>query len=262
MVRGADLAFEISGDGPELIWGHGLSQSRASEADLGVLDWEQIPARVMRYDARGHGRSSSTPDLGGYSWAELALDQLALADLCGIGRYVAAGASMGCGTALHVACSAPERVRALLLMIPPTAWETRAAQTEMWRTNAELLEAQGLEALIALQAQRPLPDPYSEDATRRMRSAAATRSWDPARLALVLRGAVGANLPPRDLVAKIAAPALILAWSGDPSHPLTTANELTSLLPNARLVVASTAEQIEGWTAEVANFLWALADRL
>ena len=80
-VRGAGLAYETSGSGPRVIWGHGLSMNRVSDAALGQLDWSRIPAAVVRYDARGHGESESTPALDGYSWEELGRDQLALADV-------------------------------------------------------------------------------------------------------------------------------------------------------------------------------------
>lgn len=254
-VRGARLAYEVSGSGPHLIWGHGLSMNRASDATMGLLDWPRIPATVVRYDARGHGESESTPDLAGYSWSELARDQLALADSLGIDRYIAAGASMGCGTALHAAVAAPERVRALVLVIPPTGWETRAAQAEMWETSAGLVERDGVEALIAARSALDPPDPYLGDDARRERQAEATRAWEPHRLALVLRGATTANLPGRDDVASITAPVLILAWTGDPVHPVATARELARLLPQADLRTASTRAELDGWSGLVGAFV-------
>ena len=166
-VRDALLVYEVSGEGPDLIWGHGLTMSRASDAVLGLLDWDQIPVSVVRYDARGHGESASTPDTKGYSWSELARDQLALADALGIGSYVSAGASMGCGTALHAAVLSPQRVRALVLALPPTGWETRAAQAAMWELAATLIEEQGVEALIDSRAALDPPDPFKGDTQRR-----------------------------------------------------------------------------------------------
>jgi pimeloyl-ACP methyl ester carboxylesterase len=254
-VRGVQLAYEIAGTGPEVIWGHGLSMTRVSEAGLMPLDWTRIPATVVRYDARGHGESESTLDLAAYSWAELARDQLALADALGIGPYVAAGASMGCGTALHAAAQAPGRIRALVLVIPPTGWETRAAQAEQWELSAALLEDQGPEALIAARADLDLPDPFRGDETRRKQRDEAMRAWEPTRLAVVLRGATTANLPERSIIARITVPSLILAWTGDPVHPLSTAEELDHLLPNAQLHVASRRDQLATWSGLVGDFL-------
>ena len=259
-VRGARIAYEVSGSGPHLIWGHGLSMSRASDAEMGLLDWTRIPVSVVRYDARGHGHSESTPDLGGYSWEELARDQLALADCLGIDGYVAAGASMGCGTALHAAVLAPDRIGRLVLVIPPTGWETRAAQAEQWELSAGLVEKEGVEALIAARAALDPPDPYRGDDARREQQARATREWDPRRLALVLRGATTANLPERSALAGITARALILAWSGDPIHPVSTAQELATLLPAAELHIASTRDEVDTWSDRVAAFLSGTGD--
>ena len=254
-IRGARLHFEQSGSGTDLIWGHGLSQSRANESALGLIDWEAVPALVLRYDARGHGLSETTPDLNGYSWTELALDQLALADHLGIGRYIAAGASMGCGTALHVAVAAPERVRKLVLLLPPTAWETRAAQAEMWEATAHVIETRGVEPIIAARAELAPPDPFVGDETRREVQADATRSWDPKRLAHVMRGAATADLPDRERLTHITTPALILAWTGDPVHPVSTAQALAELLPHSELHLASSASELSTWTARIAEFV-------
>ena len=254
-VRDALLVYEVSGEGPDLIWGHGLTMSRASDAVLGLLDWDQIPVSVVRYDARGHGESASTPDTKGYSWSELARDQLALADALGIGSYVSAGASMGCGTALHAAVLSPQRVRALVLALPPTGWETRAAQAAMWELAATLIEEQGVEALIDSRAELEPPDPFKGDTQRREQQADAVRAWEPGRLALVMRGATEANLPDRAELAQIRVPALILAWTGDPVHPVSTAEELAAHIPDTELHVASTASELAEWTALTAAFL-------
>jgi len=254
-IRGVEVEAEVSGEGPDLIWGHGLSMNRDSDADMGLLDWDRIPFTVVRYDARGHGESESTPDLDAYSWSELAQDQLALADALGISTYVAAGASMGCGTALHAAALGHGRVQALVLAIPPTAWETRAAQAEQWELVATVIETDGVEAVIAARAELDPPDPFVGDEQRREQQAAATRAWDPDRLALVMRGATRANLPDRDEIAGIKVPALILAWTGDPIHPVSTAEELHALLSDSELHVASSRSDLNTWTDLTAVFL-------
>ena len=254
-VRGARLHFEQTGSGVDLIWGHGLSQSREAEDSAPYVRWPHVPARLLRYDARGHGESQSTADLNGYSWAELAKDQLRLADHVGIDRYVVGGASMGCGTALHAAVLAPQRVMALVLVIPPTGWETRAAQVEQWETIGSMVEHEGVEAFINASAAMPVPDPLVDDPNVKERRAEVLRRSTPERLARVLRGAGRADLPPRETIATIAAPALILAWTGDPVHPTSTAEQLAELLPNATLNVASSRGHFEQWTASVNKFL-------
>jgi pimeloyl-ACP methyl ester carboxylesterase len=211
--------------------------------------------RLVRYDARGHGRSELTPGLEGYSWAELARDQLALATALGIDRYVAAGASMGCGTALHAALLAPHRVAALVLVVPPTAWETRLERVGIWHQMADFLEAEGIEAFLAARRAQPRPDPIADRPEWLLNSELTARSTDPTRLAAVLRGSAAADLPDRELLASIGVPTLILAWTGDPAHPVTTAQQLAALVPGARLSVASTGDAFHGWTDQVVDFL-------
>ncbi len=254
-IRGAEIAYEIGGCGPDVIWAHGLSQSRATEYALPLVDWSQVDARLLRYDARGHGMSESTRDLDGYSWDQLARDQLALADYVGFGRYVCAGASMGCGTALWAAVHDPDRIAKLLLVIPPTGWETRAEQAELWETIGQLIETHGVEAMIEARADIAPPDPLVDDPGHRERQARALRSWAPERLALVMRGAGKADLPPRAAVASISAPALILAWTGDVVHPMATADELARLMPNATIQRASTRTELDSWTGLAAAFI-------
>jgi 3-oxoadipate enol-lactonase len=254
-VRGVELAYEVSGTGPDLIWGHGLTLDRTSDAAMGLLDWGRIPASVVRYDARGHGASGTTLEIDTYSWLELARDQLALAHALGISAYVAAGASMGCGTALHAAMLGPEKVKALVLALPPTAWEKRAAQATQWNLMATMIESEGLEAFLAARAAFDPPDPFVRDEEYRVRQAAAVRAWEPNRLALIMRGATVANLPDRADIAALHVPALILAWTGDPIHPLETAEELQSLLPEAELHVASSPSDLRSWTDLTGGFL-------
>ena len=254
-IRGAEIHHQTSGSGPALIWGHGLTQSRALEDADQRVDWARVPATVTRYDARGHGESESTTDLDGYSWEALAHDQLALADQLDIDAYVAGGASMGCGTALHAAALAPGRIRALVLMIPPTAWETREGQTDQWSAAAHVVRTKGVEPMIEARRAMAPPDPFRGDPKHTERREAAMRSWDTERLAQVFLGATKADLPPRDVIANITCPALILAWTGDPSHPRSTAEELHGLLPDSRLHLASTRDELDEWTARTATFV-------
>ena len=150
---------------------------------------------MLRVDARGHGASSADLDSRAYRWSELAADLLALADALGHPRLVAGGASMGAAVALHAAAAAPERVEALVLMIPPTAWTTRPAQAARYRDDADLAQQGGLQALAAAEATRP-PIPIFEglfDPAELARARFAAQ--DPAVLPAILRGAAASDLP-------------------------------------------------------------------
>lgn len=261
-VREAALHYESSGRGPDLVWGHGLTSSRAADDELGFIDHEQLATvcRLHRYDARGHGASESTTDLDAYGWDQLALDQLALADHLGVGPYVAGGASMGAGTALHVAVTAPERVRGLVLMIPPTGWETRAEQVDLYVRMAGVIEDVGVEPVIAAASQMPSPDPFAGRSDWKDRSARSMRAADAQRLARVLRGAAHADLPPRDAVSAIEVPTLVLAWTGDPGHPAGTAEELGALISGSEVHLASTYEALMRWSGQIVAFVRELGE--
>jgi 3-oxoadipate enol-lactonase len=256
-VRGVDLHHDLAGTGPTMIWGHGLTSSRAREDDTKLIDWARVRdhARVLRYDARGHGDSQSTEDPGDYHWRALAHDQLALADALDIDRYIAGGASMGCATALHAAVLAPDRITALILAIPPTAWATRAAQQQGYEVSAQLVEQGELDLLVQGSRATAPPDPLIDVAAWKDGFEQMIRTTDPVRLARIFRGAATADLPDPDAIAEIRVPTLILCWTGDAGHPFSTAERLAELIPGSHISVSSTFDQLARWTDTVTGFL-------
>ena len=260
-VRNCRIEYRLTGRGPDVVWGHGLTSSMADEDEFALVDWRVAGAgrRVLRYDARGHGASESTSEPTDSSWEALALDQLALADAVGIGAYVAAGASMGAATALHAALIAPDRVRALVLVIPPTGWQTRAAQVRTYAAMAELVEAERHAELLAASAEVPPPDPVADEPLWTGRFERKVATTDPVRLARVFRGARTADLPSPAAIATIEVPVLVLAWTGDATHPVTTAARLQELMPQTELAVATTRAGLDAWSERIARFLTAIA---
>jgi 3-oxoadipate enol-lactonase len=247
-----DLVVERSGGpGRPFLWAHGLTSSTAAERAAGTFQWEGLD--VVRYDARGHGRSPAGASPADHEWSALAGDLLAVADHEGLDGFAAGGASMGCATVLFAALREPERIQALVLAIPPTAWETRAAQAETYLAGVSFLEAKGLAAYV--EATRKLPPQPPWTAPTREARLDLLAAADPAALALALRGAAASNLPDREELRSITVPALILAWDGDPGHPLSTASALHELLPSSELVVAASLEDVRAWPDRVRSFL-------
>ena len=123
-VRGVHFNLRDSGGGDgrlPFVWGHPLTSSMAREDEHGVFDWWSATEgrRTIRYDARGHGATTATRHAADYRWTNLAHDQMELLDTLEVDRVVLGGASMGAATALHSACFRPQRVAALVLVIPP-----------------------------------------------------------------------------------------------------------------------------------------------
>jgi pimeloyl-ACP methyl ester carboxylesterase len=250
-----DVAHTLLGHGPAFVWGHGLTSSRATEDQLPLLRWDTLTEagrQVVRYDAAGHGETGGAADPGAYEWPRLATDLLALLDQLGLDRVDAGGASMGCASTLHAAVRAPERFRRLVLVIPPTAWDTRAAQAEQYEASAAYVEREGKAAWleVAADTQRPAifadlpPAPMAVDIPDDI-------------LPSVLRGAAASDLPSPEAIAGLKHEALILAWAGDPGHPESTAHRLAELLPHSQVQIATELKDLFTWSATIAEFLGA-----
>jgi 3-oxoadipate enol-lactonase len=253
VVRGAELAVERRGAGPHFVWAHGLTSARSHEDARRLFDWSALAAErtVIRYDARGHGESSATPDPADYRWDNLAADLLGLLDALALRQVDAGGASMGCATVLHAATVAPDRFNRLVLVVPPTAWETRAAQAEMYEAGTRIIETQGAAAFAEVSAARPVAPIFEEEPEMARFDPAIAES----ALPTVLRGAAASDLPAPDRIAALGHPTLILAWDTDPGHPVSTAQRLADLLPYARLHVARSVAEIRAWPEAVRAFL-------
>jgi pimeloyl-ACP methyl ester carboxylesterase len=254
LVRGCELATRESGSGVPFLWAHGLLSNMAQEDAVGLFSWREVGARVVRFDARGHGESAPSQDPAELRWPELARDMLALADTLGPGRVFLGGVSMGCATALHAAVAAPERVAGLVLMAPPTAWATRPRQALFYRVAANLVGWFGL-APFRLLASLPGPRRGSPMGEFQAVMAEQLARADARSVATALRGAAESDLPDPALLRDLRAPALILAWRKDPVHPVSTATRLAELLPAAELHVAETLAEVRAWPERVARFV-------
>ena len=244
-----------------VVWGHGLTSSRSGDdtSPLSGLGPAAVSAgwRWVRYDARGHGQSPAPHDPDAYRWDHLAPDMAGVAEAADAPRFVAAGASMGAATALWLAVQRPELVDAMVLAIPPTAWETRAAQRDNYETMASIAEAKGLERLITLSRAQP-PSTFFGDEGKH-RSLANLGAMGPTAFPHVMRGAAGSDLPDPEAIAGIEVPVLVLAWSDDTGHPVSTAERLGELLPRAEVHVATSPAGVATWPDTLATFLTVLA---
>ena len=248
--RDAALDFDVRGEaGPAVVQLHGLTSSRARE-DLIAVDLmsELVGCRVLRYDARGHGRSTGPRDASSYRWPTLAEDLLALLEHVFPGeRVYGCGSSMGSGTLLHAAPIAPHVFSGLTLCIPPTVWETRVTQQAAYEECARVVETDGVDALV--EAGRAVPAPPAERPDKPVTWPDVTTDLLPA----VFRGAALSDLPERSVLSGLDVPTLVLAWVDDPAHPVGTAEQLHELLPRCELVVAHTHPDVLSWPRLVAD---------
>ena len=264
-IQGLDFNVQIFGDGFPFVWGHGLMSSMASENALDFFRWGAFPEdrQLIRYDARGHGDTEPSFSPGDYHWKHLAEDMIAVADGSGAKEFIAGGQSMGCATSIYAGLLFPERVKGLVLVNPPTAWETRSAQGRLYNKMAKtggLLGGGILARIMGRKMERLLPGWLVDSQKENVKGALeGLRSLKRKTLLNLFKGAALTDLPPKQDIPKIDMPSLILAWVDDASHPLETATELDRLLPQSKLVIAKGYPDFEKWPGLIREFVSGLS---
>lgn len=247
-VPGAELAWAFSDEsGHPVVQLHGLTSSRSRDRVLDLdLGRGLSGTRLLRYDARGHGHSTGRPEPQDYRWPNLADDLLRLLDHWFPGEAVhGVGPSMGTATLLHAAVREPGRFSGFTLVLPPTAWQTRRLRAGEYLRLADLIERDGIEAFLAASDDAPPPAAVGHPDTVPHVSADLLPS--------IYRGAALSDLPEPEQLATLDVPTTVLAWVGDPAHPLSTAQTLVELLPDASLQVARTPQDVRAWPAVLAR---------
>lgn len=208
--------------------------------------------RILRYDKRGHGRSS-VPQ-GAYGLDRLGRDVIELTDGLGIDTFSFCGLSLGGMTGQWLGWRAPERLERLVIanssacMGPPSGWDERI------RT----VLARGMTAMAEPVLGRWFTPAFAAD---------------PANTAAVLQllldtpaaGYAGCSAAIRDmdmrrLLPLIAAPTLVIGGNYDPATPPEHSHELAAAIPNAQCLMLEAAhlsniEKPEEFNAALIGFL-------
>jgi len=113
---GVELSFSTLGEptSAPLLLLHGFTGSGDDWQHVFDLDALARDHRVVRPDARGHGRSATSSNT--LTFARLATDAVELLDRLGLAKVRAIGMSLGAKTLLHVATSAPDRIESMVLV--------------------------------------------------------------------------------------------------------------------------------------------------
>lgn len=106
------LYYNESGQGEPILWLHGFTLDHRMWQPQ--FDHFSQSCRVIAYDAKGHGRSDSTPT--GYSRADRVEDLFRFADILKIERFHLVGLSMGGSTTVGAALKDQSRLKSLTLL--------------------------------------------------------------------------------------------------------------------------------------------------
>ncbi len=206
--------------------------SNSLGADLTMWD-PQMEAltrrfRVLRYDTRGHG-VSSTP-AGPYTRARLGGDVVALLDALALERVLFCGLSLGGMTGMWLGVHALGRISRLVLA--NTA--ARMAPPDMWNARIDKVTAGGMSAIAdAVLARWFTPAFTAREPAQVLQSKATMERVDAA-------GYVGCcaairDMDQRDDVASIAAPTLVIVGTHDAATPPAEGRFLAQRIPGAHL---------------------------
>jgi len=141
-LKDAQIRYELVGrsPAPALVFSNSLGTNL--EMWQPQVSTFQENFRVLRYDTRGHGRSSVTP--GPYSIEQLADDVVAMLDQLGIPRVSFCGLSLGGMIGMSLAAKVPYRLHKLVLS--NTAPQIGTA--ESWNHRIETVRQKGMGGVV------------------------------------------------------------------------------------------------------------------
>jgi 3-oxoadipate enol-lactonase len=234
-VNGVNIFYESTGDGPAILFVHGLGGTgnvwHAQRVALSKY------FRVITIDLPGSGRSDKTQEK--YSFAQWVEQIAALANQLQLGRFTLVGHSMTTILAQNFAARHGDRLDALILCGPLT--ELPPAGKDAFAKRAETVLKDGMVAIV--------------DAVLAGGLTAATREANPA-LAGMVREMLASNCPKcyaghchalreasaRADQANIRVPTLILDGDQDTVTPLASAKAIAAAIPGAKIrIVPDTA---------------------
>jgi 3-oxoadipate enol-lactonase len=254
-VETKDIRIHYELDGPADATTLVLSNSLGTNLML----WEpQIPVfaknlRVLRYDSRGHGRTSVTR--GEYSVEQLARDVIEMLDALKLERVHFCGLSIGGMTGMWLGANAPERLHKLVLCNT----SAKIGTAESWNARIQAVRGGGTKSVASAVIERWFTPEF--------------RAKEPAVVAKTKEmidgtdtdGYVGSCAAVRDFdfwakVGSIRTPTLVIAGARDTSTTPADAQHLAREIKGARYTELTAAhisnmEDASRFTAEVSAFL-------
>jgi 3-oxoadipate enol-lactonase len=210
--------------------------------------------RVLRYDTRGHGRSSVTP--GDYSIEQLGRDVLGLLDSLGLKCVHFCGLSMGGMIGMWLGIHAADRMDRLVLC--NTA--ARIGTKEIWNTRiATARNEDGMKRIAAAVTERWFTPEFrascGDAVAKAQRMLENTPPEGYASCCAAIR-----DMDQSEEIARIKAPTLVVYGSHDPVIPSPESQFLTYKIPGAQEIALASAhlsnvEQSAAFTEAVCNFL-------
>lgn len=247
-------SLHVQGSGQPLIWMHGMLNSVESDSIYSLVDFSQLSNQVqlIRYDA------SNKSVAGDYSWSGMVEELDNIIDSLGTEKVMLGGVSMGSGTALYTAMRYPEKVKALILVTPPPAWEVRVAVQELYEKIALKARPDHLPEFLKriIQRNQDPPEFFEQQFPGTRKKLLELRmSFDPAYYYSIYHGGAVSDFPEREKLKQVKIPTLIVGDPNDPGHPIEVAREMDSLIPDSELFLVATFDDYLNLQEKVSEFL-------
>lgn len=224
--------YDSGGEGVPVVFQHGLCGDVGQTAEVFPDDPR---LRLITLECRGHGASQAGEE---FSIATFADDLIALIDQLELAPVIVGGISMGAAIASRIAVRRPDLVRALVLARP--AWVTEAAPANMG-PNAEvgrLLAMQPADIAFQWFVSGDTHARLAAEAPDNLQSLMSFFGRQPVAETGALLTAISADGPgisEADL-RRLPMSTLVMATGHDVIHPLSHAERLARLIPNATSV--------------------------
>ncbi len=240
-IQVGDIAieYEIDGeeDGPVLMLHHSLATSLEMWDDLTLALVQMY--RVVRFDARGHGKTDGPA--GEYTFQQLAGDAVGLMNALGIKKATHVGLSMGGMVSQYLGIAAADRVDGLVLV--STASKMPAEAAPIWDDRIAQVKADGMAPLVDPTLERWFTreflasgDSVIEDIKKQIASTSVNGfcGW----AAAIRNLALFAHLP------GVKVPTLVMVGAEDAGTPPAMAKEIALAVPGATLKIFDNASHM------------------
>ena len=247
------MHYEVAGpvDAPTLVFSNSLG------TDLSMWDVQAVEFakkyRVVRYDKRGHGQSSSPA--GPYTIEMLGRDVLGLLDFLEFDKVHFCGLSIGGQTGMWLGVNAAQRLNKLVL----SNTAAKIGTIDGWKARIETVSTSGMKSVAATVVERWFTVGF--------------RAEEPAEVSRIQRVLENANIEGyagccaavrdfdyREKVSAIRTPTMAIAGTHDPATPPGDTRWVADQIAGSRFVELnashlSNIEAHERFSAELGAFL-------
>jgi len=236
-ANGIDIHCEVDGAGPWVVLSHALA------CRLEMWD-EQVRAlrsrfRILRFDTRGHGTTSTSP--APYTLELLADDLEGLLAALGIERAHFVGISLGGMVSQVYALKYPQRVASLVLC-DTTSRYTEGAD-KIWQERIAGVRAQGMVPVVAPTLERWFTPSFRTAKPDLMAKVGEMIRTTPAEGYIGCGGAVP-TIDTTDRLKQIASPTLVIVGAQDAGTPPAMALTIQRSIPGAELQLIPSASHL------------------